>query len=167
QWRRWSEDVIPSMKSFYLTYLRKSLFLRHEVQLPLPLCESGCDLRRIVVCCVGMNGIHSLELDMCHCCPAAQQLLARRFFPCAPIAPSLAVSLPLLALVHEIFVRMPPNMSAWCEAYEAALHSRGHTIVAKVSFYCSIPVYLFIIYRKASGGVQCSLPLVCGAGTCS
>ncbi|KAF9231869.1 hypothetical protein BU15DRAFT_90808 [Melanogaster broomeanus] len=131
QWRRWSEDVIPSMKSFYLTYLRKSLFLWHEVQLPLPLCESGCDLRCIVICCVGMNGIHSLELDMCHCCPAAQQLLARRFFPCAPIAPSLAVSLPLLALVHEIFVCMPPNMSAWCEAFEAALHSRGHTIVAK------------------------------------
>jgi hypothetical protein len=57
----------------------------------------------------------------------------RGLFACAPIAPTLAVDLRVLELVRELFVRISPNNTAWCDTLEAFLHNRGYNFASKVS----------------------------------
>jgi hypothetical protein len=76
-----------------------------------------------------------IEIDTCTCCPAALQLLSRGLFPCAPIAPTLAVSLKMLEFVCELFVRMPPNTTSWCNTLEAFLGKRSYKLTTRVSFF--------------------------------
>jgi CxC1 like cysteine cluster associated with KDZ transposases len=73
-----------------------------------------------------------IEIRACQCSPAALQLLARGLFPCAPIAPTLAVDLKMLDFVQDLFVRMPPNTTSWCEAVEAFLGKRGYKLTTRV-----------------------------------
>ncbi|KAI6009631.1 hypothetical protein F5J12DRAFT_718929 [Pisolithus orientalis] len=47
------------------------------------------------------------------------------YFPCAPLGPTLAVSLQLLGLC------IPPNTSAWCESLEAYLAAMGYEVDTK------------------------------------
>ncbi|KII83482.1 hypothetical protein PLICRDRAFT_119393, partial [Plicaturopsis crispa FD-325 SS-3] len=54
-------------------------------------------------------------------------------FPCAPSAPSLAVDLQLLEFVQNLFVRMPPNTTAWCDTLEAFLGNRGYKLTTRDS----------------------------------
>ncbi|KAF9231394.1 hypothetical protein BU15DRAFT_90924 [Melanogaster broomeanus] len=101
------------MKGLYLVYLQETNFLRSGGNIDIPRCSQGCRMKTI-------------DLFVCTCVPAARQLLALGVFPCAPLAPTLTVDLSLLELVRELFARMSPNMTAWCEAFEAVLFSRGH-----------------------------------------
>ncbi|KAI6135372.1 hypothetical protein EDD17DRAFT_1779101 [Pisolithus thermaeus] len=68
---------------------------------------------------------------VCPCAPAALQLLCMGYFPCAPLGPTLAVSLQLLSLVRQLFMQMPPNTSAWCESFEAYLAVMGYRMDTK------------------------------------
>ncbi|KAI6018346.1 hypothetical protein EDC04DRAFT_2869985 [Pisolithus marmoratus] len=68
---------------------------------------------------------------VCSCVPAAIQLLWMGYFPCAPLGPTLAVSLQLLSLVRQLFMWMPPNTSAWCESFEAYLAGLGYKVDTK------------------------------------
>lgn len=77
-------------------------------------------------------GLQVIEIHACQCVPAALQLLARGLFPCAPIAPTLAVDLKMLDFVRELFVRMPPNITSWSEAVEAFLGKRGYKLTTWV-----------------------------------
>ena len=79
-----------------------------------------------------MSDMHSIDLLVCSCAPAAQQLIHMGYFPCAPLAPTLAVCLKVLTLVKHLFVHMPPNTSAWCEAFESYLGGMGYSVDAKV-----------------------------------
>jgi hypothetical protein len=76
--------------------------------------------------------LKSIEIHSCECSPAALQLLRRGLFPCAPIAPTLAVDLKVLEFVRELFVRMPPNTTAWCETLEAFLGNQGYKLKTRV-----------------------------------
>ena len=76
--------------------------------------------------------MQSVDILVCSCATAAQQLLQMGYFPCAPLGPTLAVSLRVLTFVKQLFVHMPPNTSAWCEAFQSYLGSMGFTIDAKV-----------------------------------
>ncbi|KAI6039182.1 hypothetical protein EDC04DRAFT_2568813 [Pisolithus marmoratus] len=78
-----------------------------------------------------MSGSQSVDLTVCPCEPAALQLLQMGFFPCAPLGPTLAVSLQVLSLVRQLFMRMPPNVSAWCESLEAYLGGMGYKVDTK------------------------------------
>ena len=75
-----------------------------------------------------------IEIDACQCSPAALQLLSQGYFPCAPIAPTLAVDLKMLEFVRELFVRMPPNTTAWCETLEAFLGNCRYKLTTRVCF---------------------------------
>jgi hypothetical protein len=66
------------------------------------------------------------------------QLLSCGYFPCAPLAPTLAVDLKILEFVRELFVRMPPNTTSWCETLEAFLGSQGYKLKTRVWF---LPLY--------------------------
>ncbi|KAF9519022.1 hypothetical protein BS47DRAFT_1258875, partial [Hydnum rufescens UP504] len=44
-------------------------------------------------------------------------------FPCAPVSPSLAVSLDMLEFVAELFVHVAPNERAWVATLEKYLNA--------------------------------------------
>ncbi|KAI6015742.1 hypothetical protein BKA83DRAFT_4060677 [Pisolithus microcarpus] len=72
------------------------------------------------------------------------------FFPCAPLGPTLAISLPVLSLVRQLFMRMPLNISAWSESLEAYLGGMGYEVDTKVlhrfsnayHWYCILEISL-------------------------
>lgn len=76
--------------------------------------------------------LQTIDIRSCQCCPAALQLLSQGLFPCAPFAPTLAVDLKMLDFVRELFVRMPPNTTSWCETVEAFLSKRGFKLTTQV-----------------------------------
>jgi hypothetical protein len=76
--------------------------------------------------------LQAIEINTCQCGPAALQLLSRGLFPCAPIAPTLAVDIKMLEFVRELFVRMPPNTTAWCDTLEAFLGKRSYKLTTRV-----------------------------------
>ncbi|KAI6015677.1 hypothetical protein EDC04DRAFT_2870454 [Pisolithus marmoratus] len=78
-----------------------------------------------------MSGSQSVDLTMCPCEPTALQLLQMGFFPCAPLGPTLTVSLQVLSLVQQLFMCMPPNVLAWCESLEAYLGGMGYKVDTK------------------------------------
>ena len=80
--------------------------------------------------------MHSIDLMVCSCAPAAQQLLQMGYSPCAPLAPTLAVSVKVLTLIKHLLVHIPPNTSAWCEALESYLRGMGYYVDAKVGLLC-------------------------------
>ncbi|KAF9510920.1 hypothetical protein BS47DRAFT_1364244 [Hydnum rufescens UP504] len=59
--------------------------------------------------------------------------LAHGVFPCAPVWPSLAVSLDMLEFVAELFVHVAPNERAWAATLEKYLNVRGYQFAAKDS----------------------------------
>src|SRR5262245_13442079 len=92
---------------------------------------TSCELTALV------EGIELIELHICQCSTAALQLLSRSLFPCAPLEPSLAVDLKMLQFAKELHLRSPPNNTAWCEALESFLESRGYKLQTRVCTPCS------------------------------
>ncbi|KAG6805937.1 hypothetical protein H0H92_013348, partial [Tricholoma furcatifolium] len=80
--------------------------------------------------------LERIKLNICDCTPsqsAPHLLLLRGFFPCAPLFPSLAVSLQVLDFASELFVNIPPNNTAWCKAHERFLHRLGYKLTTEGS----------------------------------
>ncbi|KAF9504456.1 hypothetical protein BS47DRAFT_1277394, partial [Hydnum rufescens UP504] len=75
-------------------------------------------------------------LAVCQCQPAATQLIQHGIFPCAPVWPSLAVSLDMLEFVAELFVHVAPNKRAWAATLEKYLNVCGYQFAAKDSLCC-------------------------------
>lgn len=73
-----------------------------------------------------------MEIEACQCRPAAEQLLRSGLFPSAPLRPTVAVDLRVLELAMKLFVRMPPNNTAWTAAMEDFLSGLGYTLETKV-----------------------------------
>lgn len=105
-----------------------------------------------------MVNLHSelqvIEIDTCECSPAALQLLSQGLFPCAPIVPTLAVSLKMLEFVRELFVRMPPNTTSWCDTLEAFLGKRSYKLTTRVRLVTSAPLQLLIAMTRTLYGVD-------------
>ncbi|KAI5980967.1 hypothetical protein EDD15DRAFT_2392327 [Pisolithus albus] len=130
QWQRWLQDIIPALIEPYLSYWQLSNRFRNPVDYELLTCN--CQLtRNLKVICIEFNGLRHVDLTICPCAPAALQLLWIGYFPCAPLGPTLAVSLQLLSLVRQLFMRMPLNTSAWCESFEAYLAGMGYKVDTK------------------------------------
>ena len=72
------------------------------------------------------------EITPCDCMPAALRLILHGLFPCAPNRPSLAVDVNMLQFVQELFVRSPPNQTAWCDTLEAFLDTRHYKLQTRV-----------------------------------
>lgn len=93
--------------------------------------------------------LQAIEINTCQCGPAALQLLSRGFFPCAPIAPTLAVDVKMLEFVQDLFIRMPPNKTAWCDTLEAFLGKRAYKLTTRVCFLF-LTAYFFNILTMSS-----------------
>lgn len=87
------------------------------------------------------------------CSPVANQLLSVGLFPCAPIAPSLAVDLNMLDLVGELFVNTAPNNTAWCNTLESFLRSRKYKLTTQVCLYSNTTVGLLNLSFRAACAV--------------
>ncbi|KAG6807512.1 hypothetical protein H0H92_008315 [Tricholoma furcatifolium] len=75
--------------------------------------------------------LEKINIVVCQCTPAhgaPQQLLEAGYFACAPLLPSLAVSLKVLDFVSELFLHMAPNNTAWCKATERFLDRMGYKL---------------------------------------
>ncbi|KAG6806597.1 hypothetical protein H0H92_010723, partial [Tricholoma furcatifolium] len=80
--------------------------------------------------------LERIKLNICDCTPsqsAPHLLLLRGFFPCAPLFPSLTVSLQVLDFASELFVNIPRNNTAWCKAHEHFLHRLGYKLTTEGS----------------------------------
>ncbi|KAG6822559.1 hypothetical protein H0H92_013374, partial [Tricholoma furcatifolium] len=134
QWERWQRDVIPLLVPTYMAYMSRSQSLRNTTTINHVPCE--CGSRTIEVILLDFTILEKIKLKICDCTPsqtAPQQLLLRGFFPCAPLLPSLAVSLKLLDFVSELFVNIPPNNTAWCKAHERFLDRLGYKLTTEGS----------------------------------
>ncbi|KAF9233092.1 hypothetical protein BU15DRAFT_66899 [Melanogaster broomeanus] len=131
QWQRWSLEVIPSLIQPFLEYKRLSDNLRNEVVRESSICGNDCAKRKLKIVRVTFSGLEAVVLTICPCMPAALQLLRKGYFPCAPLAPTLAIHIKVLCLLKELFVCIPPNTSAWCEALESFFRSLGYKVDAK------------------------------------
>lgn len=65
------------------------------------------------------------DIEVCSCSPA-KALLLSGYFVSAPIRPSFAFDVKMLEFARELYVRSPPNRSAWSSAWEAFLRGRGY-----------------------------------------
>ncbi|KAG2048979.1 hypothetical protein BDR06DRAFT_1070368 [Suillus hirtellus] len=75
--------------------------------------------------------LKEIDIVTCPCFPAPLQLLCHGLFPCAPVAPSLAVDLHVLEFVHLLFVCQSPSQTAWCNAVETFLDGMGYKLSCK------------------------------------
>jgi hypothetical protein len=77
-------------------------------------------------------GIESIVIHPCDCSPTPKQLVSRGFFPCAPIAPTLAVDIEMLRFLGDLFVRIPPNNTAWAETLEVVWARKQYKLDTRV-----------------------------------
>ncbi|KAG2054407.1 hypothetical protein BDR06DRAFT_982445 [Suillus hirtellus] len=109
QWCRWSEDVIPCMIVPYLSYIQETISLCHANMPAIHHwtdgeCRTGCRT----------HSIKEITIITCPCLPAPLQLLCCMFFPCAPMASSLAS-------ICLLFLCQSPNQTVWCDVLEIFL----------------------------------------------
>ncbi len=60
------------------------------------------------------------------CSLAAVQLVTSGLFPCSPIYPTLAVDIRVLDFVRRLFLRIAPNVTAWCNTVTDFLACQGY-----------------------------------------
>ncbi|KAG2109831.1 uncharacterized protein F5147DRAFT_745332 [Suillus discolor] len=125
----------------YLSYIQETLSLRHAdvpeiCHQDVGECGTGCKTRSVTVACVFFDAFEEIAIIVCPCLPAPLQLLCRRLFPCAPVAPSLAVDLRVLKFVRLLFLRQSPNQTAWCNALETFLNGMKYKLALKNSLRC-------------------------------
>ncbi|KIK75638.1 hypothetical protein PAXRUDRAFT_172162, partial [Paxillus rubicundulus Ve08.2h10] len=117
QYRRWSQDIIPTLSWPYMQYVHITGLLSTVENVVVPPCVHSCACRQLQVTCLEI-----MTLLVYPCRPAPLQLVALGLFGCAPVSPLLAVDFCVLELVKALFVRMTPNLSDWTEALESFLH---------------------------------------------
>ena len=149
QWRRWTNDVIPKLVPVFLSLWHKTESLRNMEELKIPPLKScGCKKRKLEVSvvrwsgmCIEYSGARALtriagldhiDIQVCACQTAGEQLLTAGLFPCSPQRPSLAVDVGILEFVKLLFINLPPNNTAFCNTLEGFLASRGFKLMTKV-----------------------------------
>ncbi|KAJ7194705.1 hypothetical protein GGX14DRAFT_678291 [Mycena pura] len=126
QWRRWQEDVIPTLIDHYVRLLHQTKSLR-DMPTPTPcapVCSCGKQSRKVAI--VRFTCVEDMEIKVCPCSPAVTvQLMQAGAFACAPLLPSVAVDLRVLEFTTKLFVHIAPNTTAFSEALERALETMG------------------------------------------
>ncbi|KAJ7463383.1 hypothetical protein FB451DRAFT_1043224 [Mycena latifolia] len=113
QWRRWQLEVIPTVLPHFTRVLHATKSLRDCTDLPLPTASSGscaCKTSRVCkIAIVRFSSVDDAQLRICSCSPAAVQLIQCGAFPCAPLAPTLAVDLRVLEFAMNLSCKSPPT----------------------------------------------------------
>jgi hypothetical protein len=64
------------------------------------------------------SALSEIELAVCRCRPAAEQLISRGLFPCSPLQPSMAADMQLLELITLSFLHLTLNITGWATLLE-------------------------------------------------
>ncbi|TFK71089.1 hypothetical protein BDN72DRAFT_765598 [Pluteus cervinus] len=127
QWERWQTEVLPALIPIYLRFLQSS----DNAEPPHP-CTCKRPSRKLQITVLRFDVLERLTISTCSCRSAPTQLVPMGLFPCAPVAPTLAVDMRVLDFVSRLFVHIPPNNTAWCQTVEEFLDSRGHKLATRV-----------------------------------
>ncbi|KAF9219396.1 hypothetical protein BS17DRAFT_859073 [Gyrodon lividus] len=87
-----------------------------------------CDRQCLSVTCIFFDRLDDVQVDCCKCTPAPVHLINHRLFACSPITASVAVDLRVLELVKNLFARLTPNTTAWCDTLESFLDGQGYKL---------------------------------------
>ncbi|KAF9516459.1 hypothetical protein BS47DRAFT_1292357 [Hydnum rufescens UP504] len=82
-----------------------------------------------------MEWLEDIVLEVCACHSAAVQLIEHGYFQCAPLHPTLAVSLDMLEFTTTLFLCIGPNERAWAETIVMCLKACGHGFATGDSFF--------------------------------
>ncbi|KAK7056595.1 hypothetical protein VNI00_002311 [Paramarasmius palmivorus] len=126
QAHRWLVETLPKLLKPYLRLIEQTNSFHldpHPCVLP---CTCTVQSRLLEVAIVRFGMIERVELDVCSCRSAPELLVAQGCFPCAPVSPTLAVDMRVLEFVSKLFLRMPPNHTAWCDTLDDFLHDQGY-----------------------------------------
>lgn len=138
QHTNWRDSVIPSLVHRYLAQKYGAALANEE-------SEGGCRCGRqtslsvtlidwdgarvLAVCQIALliitADVRPQKMIICVCSPAADQLLAKGYFPSAPIRPSLAFSLRILEFISLHSLNVAPNVTAWAETLQQYWARRG------------------------------------------
>lgn len=78
--------------------------------------------------------LNELELNVCDCRPAPDQLIRQGLFPNAPSRPSIAADFQLLDIISASFIHLALNVTGWVALLEQIWSSNGFHFLYKVRF---------------------------------
>jgi hypothetical protein len=81
------------------------------------------------------SALREIELIVCLCRPAADQLIRRGLFPCSPLQPSLAIDLSLLEIITSSFYHLTLNTTGWAVLLEQHWKWNGYALYFEVCEY--------------------------------
>ncbi|KAF7372931.1 hypothetical protein MSAN_00499800 [Mycena sanguinolenta] len=104
----WQREVIPAL---------------------VPVSACACGLTTLCkISVVRFTAISDVEIDVCNCAPAAEQLLDAGLFPSAPRRPTFAADIRVLEFARNLFGRIAPNNTAWTATLESFLRDLGFSL---------------------------------------
>lgn len=140
QYQNWHELISERFMRLYLDQ-------KHGIATPIRDVSCECRRRRLTVMLADWDssyrrfavsvtdvdlGSRVVQIWICACTPAAEQLLAMGYFPCAPRGPSIAFSTALLDFISIHSLNVAPNITAWAETLQTFWARRGHESNAAV-----------------------------------
>ncbi|KAF7353282.1 hypothetical protein MSAN_01516100 [Mycena sanguinolenta] len=96
-----------------------------------PPGRSACACGLTTLCKISVvrfTAISDVEIDVCNCAPAAEQLLDAGLFPSAPRRPTFAADIRVLEFARNLFGRIAPNNTAWTATLESFLRDLGFSL---------------------------------------
>ncbi|KAF9506407.1 hypothetical protein BS47DRAFT_1367376 [Hydnum rufescens UP504] len=126
----WSQTVLPALIRPFMQWKRKQMLSQQTPASQRGTDNSTCSCsshhQPLKVVCVSIEALCDVDIAVCTCRPAPQQLVQMGYFPCSPVYPTLAVSLDMLKLVSTLFVLAVPNERAWATTITKYLKNHGH-----------------------------------------
>ncbi|KAJ8474454.1 hypothetical protein ONZ45_g15948 [Pleurotus djamor] len=114
QWQVWVGDILPSLLPTYFKLLATTKSLQAEPVLSEPTpCSCEGRIRDLSIVIVRFTASTTRALSM------------------LAMVPTLAVDLRVLSFVSKLFVHLPPNHTAWCQAVESFLSSQGYKLAGE------------------------------------
>ncbi|KIJ24541.1 hypothetical protein M422DRAFT_274647, partial [Sphaerobolus stellatus SS14] len=104
QHRRWLEDIVPSLVPLYQRWLHETDTGRVELssspwlEVETRPCTCAQTPHKHSLVVGYWNRLENLDLTICQCKPASEQLMIRGLLGCAPMRPSIAFDINLLDL---------------------------------------------------------------------
>ncbi|KAJ7119205.1 hypothetical protein C8R43DRAFT_857996, partial [Mycena crocata] len=128
QWRCWQNDIIPNLLPVFTRTLHATKSLRECDHLKIPAANCACIGTNLKIAIVHFTSIEDIQIKVCPCHTAAEQLMQVAAFPCSPLKPTLAVDLRVLEFTMNLFLQVAPNNTAFSLALERVLANMGYQL---------------------------------------
>ncbi|KAF7334903.1 hypothetical protein MSAN_02360300 [Mycena sanguinolenta] len=128
--KTWQHEVIPALVPVFVKLWHRTRGLRDTDALRPP-GRSACACGLTTLCKISVvqfTAISDVEIDVCNCAPAAEQLLDAGLFPSAPRRPTFAADIRVLEFARNLFGRIAPNNTAWTATLESFLRDLGFSL---------------------------------------